>query len=226
MRNDMATERPSDAEFSLRRVVEILEEEIVLGLIHPRQRLIEDELLRRFKLKRHAVRQALSELESMGMVERKRHVGAVVRAYSVREVQDLYVVRELLETHCARLISYPVRTESLDALLGIQQEHDEAVSLGNPRRGFRANMAFHKVLFGLSENPVLVEAIQYHAQRAHSIRSYTMTSPAKLQRARREHWGMIEALQKGDTEGLVHLCGEHLKPSRDAYIAALENAGL
>ena len=30
----------------------------------------------------------------------------------------------------------------------------------------------------------------------------------------------VEALRKGDRQALVALCGEHLAPSRDAYLAA------
>ncbi|MCP3055496.1 GntR family transcriptional regulator, partial [Aurantimonas sp. LRZ36] len=59
-----------------------LEEEIVFGRLHPRERLIEEELASRFEAKRHIVRQALVELERLGLVERVRNRGAVVRLYS------------------------------------------------------------------------------------------------------------------------------------------------
>ena len=58
-----------DAELS-KTVVSSLEEDIVLGRLHPRERLIEDELMRRFAAKRHVVRRALEDLQQMGVVER------------------------------------------------------------------------------------------------------------------------------------------------------------
>ena len=76
----MSTENDKGAASALQRAVDILEEEIVLGFLHPRERLVEDELLARFGLKRHVVRQVLIELEQMGLVERKRNVGALVKA--------------------------------------------------------------------------------------------------------------------------------------------------
>lgn len=51
-------------------VVSTLEEDIVLGRLHPRERLVEDDLMRRFSVKRHVIRQALSDLEQMAVVER------------------------------------------------------------------------------------------------------------------------------------------------------------
>jgi len=53
---------PATPVTGLEEAVRILEEEIVLGFLHPRERLVEDDLLERFGLKRHVVRQVLVEL--------------------------------------------------------------------------------------------------------------------------------------------------------------------
>ena len=216
----MPSMEPNDPQSDLERAVQTLEEEIVLGFLHPRERLVEDELLARFQLKRHVVRQVLVELERMGLVERKRNIGALVRAYTLKEVEDLYAVRELLECQCVQLIRFPVPDDQLQALEATQREHDAMIAEGNLRLVFRANMRFHQQLFALSDNPVLVAAIQDHAQRAHSIRSSSLVLPDQLERARREHWQIIEALKAGDSQQLVALCSAHLAPSRDAYVAA------
>lgn len=207
-----------DIDPAVSRVVETLEEEIVLGVLHPRERLVEDELLGRFQLKRHVVRQVLAELERMGLVERKRNIGALVKAYSAQEVKHLYAVRELLETQGARMIRFPLPPARLDALVAIQVQHDAAVAAGDMRQIFRLNVAFHREFFSLSNNPVLVAAIQDHAQRAHSIRASTMALPQRVEQARKEHWLFIDALRAGDTQRLADLCSIHLSPSRDAYI--------
>lgn len=209
-----------DSNTSLEGAVQTLEEEIVLGFLHPRERLVEDELLARFKLKRHVVRQVLVELERMGLVERKRNIGALVRAYTVKEVEDLYAVRLLLECQCVQLIRFPVPQDKLMALEATQNEHDAMIAEGNLRQVFRSNMRFHQQLFALSDNPVLVAAIQDHAQRAHSIRSSSLVLPDQLERARREHWQIIDALKAGDADKLVALCAGHLRPSLEAYVAA------
>ncbi len=218
-------ERARDTELTVSRVVETLEEEIVLGVLYPRERLVEDELLSRFQLKRHVVRQVLADLERMGLVERKRNIGALVKAYSAEEVKNLYAVRELLETQGARMIRFPVSLARLNALTAVQEQHDAAVAAGDLRRIFRLNVAFHRQFFSLSDNPVLVAAIQDHAQRAHSIRASTMILPERVEQARKEHWLLIDALRACDTQRLVDICSMHLSPSRDAYIAVQKRRG-
>lgn len=210
--------RERDIEPSVRQVVEALEEDIVFGYLHPRERLVEDDLRARFNLKRHVVRQVLQELEQMGLIERKKNVGALVKSYTAKEVIDLYSVRDILETNCALQIPLPIALEKLEELDAIQRRHDEAVTSSNLRAAFRANIAFHKAVFALSDNPVLTEMIGLAAQRAHTIRSLSMIFPHFLEKARQDHRGMVDALRDGDRERLVALCRDHLIPSRDAYI--------
>lgn len=207
-----------DNDAQVRMAVETLEEDIAFGYMHPRERLVEDELRARFGLKRHVVRQVLAELEQMGLVERKKNIGALVKSYSVKEVIDLYAVRDILETSCARSIALPVAPEKLDELDAIQQRHDDAVRDSNLHVAFRMNIAFHKAFFALSDNAALTEMIELAAQRAHVIRSLSMVVPQYLEKARRDHREMIDALRHCDQERLVALCRDHLLPSKNAYI--------
>ncbi|MEV0618363.1 GntR family transcriptional regulator [Nonomuraea sp. NPDC050404] len=202
-------------------VADLIEEEIVLGLRYPRERLVEDELMARFEAKRHVVRRALQDLESRGLVERKPNVGAFVKAFTAKDVRDIYAVRELLEVHCARMIAFPVAADRLAELAVIQERHDAAVEAGELRAVVRANMAFHQALFALSDNAALVAAIRTHAQLAHAIRSVTVTSAEFMRQARAEHQTMIRALAEQDTDLLAETCRAHLLPSRDAYLRRL-----
>ena len=215
-----AVERDRNIDQTMRSVSDELEEQIVLGVLHPRERLVEDDLCERFNLKRHVARQVLAEVERRGLVERRKNVGAVVKSYTPREVTELYALRELLEADAARRIVFPVSSEALDALTVIQAEHDEAAGAGDLRRVFRANMAFHHAFFALSESLVLTEAIREYERRTHAIRSVSIVFPQYLEKARAEHHQMIEALRTGDRESLIKLCREHLVPSRDAYLEA------
>ena len=202
--------------------VATLEEDIVFGRLHPRQRLTEDELMARFALKRHVVRQVLAELEALGVVEKRRNIGAVVRAFSVREVMELYALRQVLEVHAASQIPLPVPQARLAALVAVQREHDAAVADGDTRRVFRSNQRFHHEFFGLLDNAVLGQAIEEYARRPHPIRFGSLAAAGYRERARQEHWAMIHALQDGNREALMAVCREHLLPSRDAYLAAEE----
>jgi len=205
---------------ALSPVIAALEQDIVLGQLHPRERLVEDDLMRRFAVKRHVIRQALAGLEQMGVVERVPNRGAMVRAYAAEDIQQLYVVRVLLETQAARLVPMPMAKADLDDLKCIQAIHDKAVASGDLGLVFRSNVEFHERLFAKTGNRYLAEAIKQFALRTHGIRFYCLTYPGYLEQSRREHWLMIEAIEARDTATLVRLCSQHLLASRLCYETA------
>jgi len=196
-----------------------LEEEIVLGRLHPRERMIEEDLARRFDVKRHIVRQALAELEHLGLVERIRNRGSVVKLYEAREVEEINAVRELLEGHAASLIPLPLPASAIAELRSLQETHAEAVEAGDGRRVFRANIAFHQALFSHCGNSKLIETINLFNQKSHAYRSIFVNDRAYLRWAAAAHVEMIEAIEAGDRDLLVRLCREHLAPAKNYYIA-------
>jgi DNA-binding GntR family transcriptional regulator len=203
---------------TLEEIVSQLEEDIVLGELLPRERLVEDALLARFDTKRHVIRQALMELDRMGLIERVPNRGAQVRAYSALEVEQLYELRELLETQAALQIRFPVDPAALAELEAIQAGHDRSVRDVDYVGIFRSNLAFHKLLFSLCANPFLAEAIDSASQRAHSIRFAALKDAQARETARNEHHAMIDALKQGDGALLARLCRAHLPTSKTFYL--------
>jgi DNA-binding GntR family transcriptional regulator len=217
---DVAPRLPAASSDPLRRIVDELETDIVFGRLHPRERLVEDDLLTRFDAKRHIVRQALVELERMGLVERARNRGAAVADFTPDAVEQIYGVRRLLEVGAARQIPLPLDPEGITVLRAIQVRHDCAVDAGDALEAFRANNAFHRELFVKCGNMFLSEAIGYFAQKTHVIRSFSIAKVEYLRKARVEHWAMIEALERADRKALISLCSQHLEISKLPYIEA------
>lgn len=210
---------PQPVDTGLSGLVNTLEEEIVLGWLQPRERLVEEDLARRFQVKRHQVREAIFALERMGLVERAPNKGAVVRALDPQEVRQVYDVRLALETLAAEQLVLPASPEMIAGLRALQGRHAAAVAAQDPRAAFHANMAFHEAVFAGCGNPYLVELIAQSARKVHGARSLTAVDPAYLQRACDEHWAMIEAMEEGDRARLCRLFREHILPSRDVYLS-------
>lgn len=202
-------------------VVSALEEDIIFGRIHPRERLTEDSLMARFKVKRHVVREALSVLSRSGIVEKERNKGATVREFSPDEIEHIYEMREHLHRWAAERIPLPADAALIRRLRTIQDEHGAAVDAGDLRRVYRLNNEFHEALFSGCGNPYLVDEIAHFAWLSHAIRSYRIADPRLLEQARLEHVQMIDALAAGDRRELVRLCVDHIQPSKQAYLASI-----
>ena len=199
-------------------IVQRLEEEIALGVLSPRERLVEDDLLARFNVKRHVVRQVLAELELMGMVTRRPNRGATVRDFTTVEVEQIYFVRELLERAAVEVMPLPVPTEVVRTLEGLHARHCTAVKAGRLREVFRLNLEFHQAFFEACGNGPLTEAISQFAFKAHAIQSYTIRDPNLLARVCKEHAQLIRLTRGTDRHALIELVARHKQPAKMAYI--------
>jgi len=218
--NDTTARKPSTHQ--VREIVKVLEEQIVLGWLMPRERLVEEKLTAQFACKKHVVREAIFELERVGLVEHVPNKGATVRLLSPDEVRQIYSVREALEVLAAEQIPLPGSPALIAELTAIQNRHTEAVAAKDYRAAFHANMDFHQCLFAACGNPYLAEMIRNSAHKVHGARFYTSASEPHLIRARDEHRAMIRALEDGCRDNLVDLCRTHIGPSLDAYLNAVK----
>jgi DNA-binding GntR family transcriptional regulator len=203
---------------SISDVVSALEFDILFGSLKPRERLIEDTLMRRFGAKRHTVRQALVQLEVMGIVTRTPNRGAAVRDFSVEEVEEIAEVRTTLHRRAAERMPLPASPALIAKLEALQRRHDKAVAARDPMAIDRANAAFHDALFGACGNRHLAQAIDHYFFLSRATRLYPLVDRVLLQRLRGEHRAMIKAMRTGDRRALSRLVVDHIQHSKRIYL--------
>lgn len=201
-------------------IVRTLEEDIVFSVFHPKERLIEEDLMSRFNAKRHVVRDALSQLDAMGLVVRVPNRGAFVRELTAEEVVEVYEVREILEVAAALRTPLPAPKAVIETLKTIQDAHSEAIAKHDLRQVFRLNIQFHHAQFSACENRKLVQSIMEYAKEAHLIRAIKYAEPGHLQKVERDHRRIIKAMEGKNRDALVEIVRNHLPDSRNAYLRA------
>jgi DNA-binding GntR family transcriptional regulator len=199
-------------------MVRVLERDILFGKLRPRERLIEDTLMQRFAAKRYVVRQALLDLERIGIVVRSPNRGAAVRDFTVEEVEEIAEVRETLHRRAVQRMRLPAGAALIKALQAAQRQHDTAVAARDPSAIDIANETFHALLFGACGNKLLANAIAHYAYLSRAMRLYPLVDPALLETLRKEHWAMIDALKKGNRRTLTALVAGHIQHSKRIYL--------
>jgi DNA-binding GntR family transcriptional regulator len=207
-------------EYSAEEIVALIEEDIVFGRLYPKERLLEEVLTERFNTSRYVIRAAFALLEKLGLISKIKNRGVVVKSYTPEEVEQLYFMRDLLETTAAQIMPLPMDCATLNELIKIHSDYEAKVAEGDIRRTFRIDINFHEVLFAACGNPFLSIHRNSLANSAHIVRSYSVVDPVYLDRSRDEHKAMIDAITAGDRRKLSDLCRIHLLPSKNAYIRA------
>src|ERR687884_594423 len=92
---------------------------IMIGRLHPGDRLIEQALAAELRMSRGPVRDALRQLEQEGLVQIYRNRGAVVSMLGLREAYEFYLVRGHLESLAVRLARDHMQTADIEYLKGL-----------------------------------------------------------------------------------------------------------
>lgn len=202
------------------QVYEVLQMDLMLGRLHLRERLVEDDLILRFNATRHAVRRALDELEREGLVLRQPNRGVRVRDYSPEEVENLYEIRDALESLAASRVKLPAKHGFVAELNQLAAAHERASKGQRYAEVFRLNNAFHERLYSGAGNPELAAAIKHYSLMTQPIRSRGFADEQLRQVAIREHWEMVEAIEQSDSKRLVRICRAHIRWPKEFYLRA------
>ena len=197
-----------------------LETDIVFGRLPPGRKLPEEELSLRFGASRHQVREALARLAVTGIVTKERNKGVRVRRFSAGEIQQIYEIRELIQRQAALRIPLPASPAAIAAVESIQHDYEQAVRRSDLRRIHEFNDRFHVELFRLCGNEMLLQLVKQYMDLTYVIRATGFT-PEHLGVASREHRVMLDLLATRDSWSLSQLCVDHMRYSRDCYLAML-----
>ena len=169
--------------------------QMVAGDLRPGDRLVELKIANEMSTSQAPVREALKELEALGLVLFRRNRGATVRKMNAAELADVYAVRAELEGYAATLAAGRPRVG--DRLLKLCAKMEEA-----PQKGasfVSLNTDFHKIIVDASENRTLVEIwekLDVRTRTALNPAGQLKVSPDVLA----DHRKIAEAIQSGDAE--------------------------
>lgn len=199
-------------------MAKLLGEDIIFGRLAPGARLTEDNLIARFNVTRHFVRQALVELERTGIVVREKNKGVSVRSLSAREVSQIYEVRELLQRQAALRIPLPAPAPLIMELERLHEEYGRHLRARHFRGVHEANDAFHLTMFAACGNPYLVESIKHYMWLSLPVRAKKTADYEHALASERDHFIIIQLMKGTDSWALAQLCVDHLQSAKKDYL--------
>jgi DNA-binding GntR family transcriptional regulator len=172
----------------------------------PGQQLRQDELAERLGFSRGPTREALQALRKEGIVRHAKNRGYVVTRFDYFEMQQLYKLRDLVESEV--LLSLPKPTAKQVARL--RSLNNQLAKSRDMQSTIRLNEAFHFEMFELSPLKLLVEEIDRLWKMATAYRSLGVAVSATPERVMAEaHDGILDAFARHDLDELVKQCREH-----------------
>jgi DNA-binding GntR family transcriptional regulator len=190
-----------------RQIRDALVRRIVTGELEAGTRLVETRLAEEYGTSQAPVREALRELEAIGMVETRPRRGTFVRHFVHQTLQESYVVRAALEETATRL-AIPAGTLPFDALAADIDAMRDAADRGDVQAIGAASVAFHRHVVDAAGNDLLKhawEALQIEARTAVTL----LAVEPVLADVAEEHAELLAALRSGDLEVACQLTRDH-----------------
>jgi DNA-binding GntR family transcriptional regulator len=219
-RDESGPQRPS--------VLELIRDAILNAEFVPDQRLVEADLSERFLASRSAVRFALLQLATEGLVERIPHRGARVRAVSLDEAIEITEVRMAVEGLCAAKAAERVTEAEARELRMIGTRMADSVAAGDVLGYAEANRLLHRRVRELSGQATAVRVLeQLRAQSVHHHFGRS-TRPERPAVSLHEHQAIIAAICDHDPEAAERVTRLHMATVLDglrAIVAATSGVG-
>lgn len=130
------------------------------GSLSPGDRLNEGAIAAQLGVSRTPVREALTYLESTGLVVRRPRRGFFLASLSAEDAEHCYAMRKLLEGYGARQIAGRLSGAQVEMLQRIISAMGLAVETGNWPQAAVHNIAFHEAVVSMAGNPVLLRMWQ------------------------------------------------------------------
>jgi len=211
------------AEYAL----EQLREAIIMGELPAGTPLRLDELARSLGMSISPIREAVRQLEALGLAKHVPHQGARVLDFDVEELRDLFQVRLALESLAVRRAAERFTDADAEAARAQLERFDSAAAQDDVRESMRAHTDFHFTLYEASQSQWLVALIRPAWDRSERFRPALLTSKDGPQERHRAYdQALLDACAAHDADAAAAALHDHLELASVIFEHELAGRGI
>ena len=185
---------------------ESIKRHILEGNLSHDVRLTEETLSRQLGISKSPIREALNSLQNEGLIRIEPRRGAYLRRFCIKEVEDLYNLRETLEVYAVSVVKItPQLIEELKASI----EHTKKYLKSHDKiHHIEEDTRFHTTIAKATDNQELCRVLENIQNQLWLLRcqTYDLSSNA----APRTHAAILQALKLGDRKKAQIAMREHI----------------
>ena len=200
---------------------EAISRAIVRCDLAPGTTVSESELAGRFGLKTAAARAAVARLSVVGLLRPMHRRGYVVKPITLRDVNDLFQLRSIIEIAAVRLAAGRVDEASLRRLAQVRTKRYQPGDRDSESEFLRANTEFHLAVARATGNDRLIATLAQTLSEMERLFHFGLAMRNRTAEMREEHQALIAALSRGDADEAERVLREELESSRGMVLSAL-----
>lgn len=206
------------------QVYEHLLHAVINGELPGGTQLDERTLSKEIGVSRTPLRGAISQLVREGLVEYYPYRGNFVKAWTKKEIEDLFEVRMALEALAVRLAIPKLSNEDIEHLRQILTDVEVALRDEDLEEFGEADARFHRFISQKTTNDALISMLDRMSLQLKMIRALANQDPNVVERTLHERPRILAALETRDADAAARLMREHIDGVRQAVIDQLDEA--
>ncbi|MBQ8188175.1 MAG: GntR family transcriptional regulator [Lachnospiraceae bacterium] len=197
--------------YSLRgRVFHKLRDDILNGKYKENDELREVAIGEELGVSRTPVREAFRQLELEGLIRIVPNKGAYVTGITSKDVEDIYMIRALLEGLCAKWATEHISEEQMQEMeenVYLAEFHEEK---GHAEQIATLDSRFHEILYEACNSKMLEHTLKDFHQYVYRVRKQTLAQNIRGNASNHEHRDIMEAIKERDGEKASELARLHM----------------
>jgi DNA-binding GntR family transcriptional regulator len=206
--------------------LERLREAIIMGELTPGTPLRLEDLARRLGMSISPIREAVRQLEALGLAQHVPHHGAKVMPLDVEELRQLFSIRLALEGMAVRRAAELLDSADEERAQTHLTAYDEARRRGDVRAAVRAHGAFHFALYEAARSPWLLRLIRPAWDSCERYRPVLLAKGAVQDRHEELDVELLAACADHDPQRAAAALHDHLELAADIYAVELEGRSI
>ncbi len=193
-----------------------LKHKILTGEIVSQTRLMEIDLSEKMNVSRTPIREAIKRLADDGLVKVEPRRGAYVANISIKDMLDVFEVREDMEGFVAKLAAERISEEEKEELRRIASEYEAALSdTENKEEIIEMDEKFHNYIVSCCGNETLSELVKYVQELSLRFRYLYYNDYSLYESTAEQHNRLMEAINAGRAEEARHEADAHVKALKE-----------
>ena len=206
-------------------VLNAIRDAIFAGELNPGDKIIETFWAKELGVSQGPVREAIRDLEALGLVETVPFKGSRVRTLTEKDVRDNYSVRICLESKSIRDAIGQLPEQGLESLVRrlreILEEMDGFAGQGDLRHFTECDAAFHRAIIDATGNLVL-RRLWEQCNMRNWFSVSALTDAESLKQLQRGHQRLLEQIAVRDERAAVSTIEDHLTSLMDGFIRGVQ----
>ncbi len=177
------------------RVFKKLQNDILEGRYKTGDKMVELAISKDLGVSRTPIREALRQLELEGLVKSVHNKGIYVTNITEKDVNDIYVIRSLIEGQCAYWACENINEEQLERLEENIYLREFHLQKGNLEQILKLDNEFHKILYEASASKILKNILTDLHKYVVRVRRMSLNDLSRAKMSVREHSKIVDAIK-------------------------------